>query len=128
MKRESRNSRRKIYSLTLVASAVTIALQSSAATHYVSQTSPSPTPPYLSPQTAAHHIQDAVDVATEGDTVLVAPGDYAVTNQINVTNAVRLQSTGGASQTFLTGQGSWCLAISNALSAADGFTLRPGTG
>src|SRR6267142_252868 len=128
MKRQSRNSRRKIYALTLVVSAVTITFQSSAATHYVSQTSPSPTPPYSSPQTAAHTIQDAVDVAIDGDTVLVAPADYAVTNQINVTNAVRLQSTGGVNQTFLTGQGSWCLAISNALAAADGFTFRPGTG
>jgi len=108
-------------------------VNSSAATHYVSQTSPSPTPPYLSPQTAAHNIQDAVDVASDGDTVLVAPGDYGVTNQINVTNAVRLQSTGGASETFVTGnavvnQGLWCLGISNALAVADGFTLRRGTG
>src|SRR5207248_179847 len=62
------------------------------------------------------------------DAVLVAPGDYGVTNQITVTNAVRLQSTGGASQTFLTGYGgqrTWCLGISNALAVADGFTLRP---
>src|SRR5215467_303136 len=114
MKRESRNHRRTIYTLTLVA-AVTFALQSSAATHYVSQTSPSPTPPYLSPQTAAHNIQDAVDVATDGDTVLVAPGDYGVTNQITVTNAIRLQGSAGASQTFLTGFGDRTLAISNAL-------------
>jgi hypothetical protein len=102
-----------------------------AAMHYVSQTSPSPTPPYSTPQTAAHNIQGAVDVATDGDTVLVAPGDYAVTNQITVTNAIRLQSTAGASQTFVTAYGGYgfgCLSISNALAAADGFTLRPGTG
>jgi hypothetical protein len=104
-----------------------------AATLYVSQTSPSPTPPYSTPQTAAHNIQDAVDVATEGDTVQVAPGDYGVTNQITVTNAIRLQSTGGASQTFVIGnaiinQGLWCLAISNAVAVADGFTFRRGTG
>jgi len=115
-----------------IVTAATVALQTSAATLYVSQSSPNPTPPYSTPETAAHNIQDAVDVATGGDTVLVAPGDYGVTNQINVTNAVRLQSTDGASQTFLTGnavinQGLWCLAISNALAIADGFTLRRGT-
>lgn len=96
-----------------------------AETHYVSQTSPSPMPPYSTPQTAAHNIHDAVDVASDGDTVLVEPGDYGVTNQITVTNAVRLLSTGGASQTFLTGflsgYGGWCLVISNALAVADGF-------
>src|ERR1051326_2560534 len=111
-----------------IAAAFGNSFQSLAATHYVSQTSPNPTPPYSTADTAAHNIQDAVDVATDGDTVLVAPGDYGVTNQITVTNAVRLQSTSGASQTFLTGYGSLCLSISNALAAADGFTLRPGTG
>src|ERR1051326_2478661 len=80
-----------------------VAFQTSAATHYVSQTSPSPTTPYSTADTAAHNIQDAVDVAADGDTVLVAPGDYGVTNQITVTNAIRVQSTDGASQTFVTG-------------------------
>src|SRR5215469_4485464 len=120
---------RTILALT-TALVATVALQTSAATHYVSQTSPSPTPPYLTPQTAAHNIQDAVDVATDGDTVLVAAGDYAVTNQITVTNAVRLQSTSGASQTFLTGFGdalTFVLGISNAVAVADGFTFRPST-
>src|SRR6266850_1417760 len=129
MKTVYQNYRSSVWTLAAIAAAVvTFALQSSAATHYVSQTSPSPTPPYSTTETAAHCIQDAVDVSTDGDTVLVAPGDYGVTNQITVTRAVRLQSTAGANQTFLTAYGSWCLAISNALAAADGFTLRPGAG
>src|SRR5262249_13549859 len=77
-----------------------------------------------------HNIQDAVYAAEDGDTVLVAPGDYVVTNQIIVTNAIRLQSTGGPSQTFLTGRGgpgTWCLAISNALALAEGFSFRQAT-
>src|SRR6266850_4221574 len=127
MKTVYQNYRSSVWTLAAIAAAVvTFALQSSAATHYVSQTSPSPAPPYSTPQTAAHNIQDAVDVAIDGDTVLVAPGDYDVTDQITVTRGVRLQSTAGASQTFLTGEGSWCLAISNALATADGFTLRRG--
>src|SRR6266850_4229495 len=104
MKTVYQNYRSSVWTLAAIAAAVvTFALQSSAATHYVSHTSPSPTPPYSTPETAAHNIQDVVDVATDGDTVLVEPGDYGVTNQITVTNAIRLQSTDGASQTFLTG-------------------------
>lgn len=132
MKRINRTNRAVVWTLAAItAVAMSVAVHSSAATHYVSQTSPSPTPPYSTPDTAAHNIQDAVDVTTDGDTVLVQPGDYGVTNQITVTNAIRLQSTDGASQTIVTGHGdggTWCLGISNALAAADGFTLRPASG
>src|SRR5882757_8430715 len=130
MKPVHRNKRALVWSLAVAAAALTI-VQSWAATHYVSQTSPNPTPPYSTPDPAAHMIQEAVDVAGDGDTVLVEPGDYGLTNQITVTNAIRLQGTAGASQTFLTAYGGYgfgCLSISNALAAADGFTLRPGTG
>ena len=96
-------------------------------THYVSQTSPSPAPPYGTPQTAAHDIQSAVDVSIDGDSVLVEPGSYTLSKQITVTNGIRLQGVGGASQTFLNGQDTWCLAISNALVVADGFTFQSGS-
>jgi hypothetical protein len=123
MKIESRNNRIAIG--LAVTAAMTIALQSSAATHYVSQTSPSPTPPYSTPATAAHTIQEAVDVSTDGDTVLVEPGNYALTNPLTVSNAIRLQGASGASQTFLSAQSNfWCLRMSNSLAVADGFTLR----
>jgi len=109
----------------LVAIATNAVLQTSAATLYVSQTSPEPSPPYSTPETAARNIQDAVDAASDGDTVLVEPGDYGLTNQVTVTNAVRLQGASGASQTFLTGLSNiWCLTVSNFLAVVDGFTLR----
>jgi hypothetical protein len=44
-------------------------------THYVSPEG-SDEAPYLTPETAATTIQAAVDAATAGDTVSVAPGDY----------------------------------------------------
>ena len=62
----------------LTAAAMSFAVHSPAATLYVSQTSPEPTPPYSTPETAAHNIQDAVDAAGDGDTVLVEAGDYAI--------------------------------------------------
>jgi hypothetical protein len=77
--------------------------------------------------TGDHNIQDAVDAAQDGDTILVGPGDYVLSNPVTVTKAIRLQSTDGPSQTFLTGKGAWCLAISNALAVADGFSFRPAT-
>ena len=39
--------------------------------------SPSPAPPYASWQTAAHTIQEAVDAAQPGETILVNDGVYA---------------------------------------------------
>ncbi|HMO49571.1 MAG TPA: right-handed parallel beta-helix repeat-containing protein [Kiritimatiellia bacterium] len=44
--------------------------------HYVSTNSPNPLYPYTSWETAAHVIMDAVDAASDGDTVLVGPGLY----------------------------------------------------
>ena len=45
-------------------------------THYVSLTSPNPTPPYLSWSTAATNIQDALDAGVYGHRVLVTNGVY----------------------------------------------------
>jgi hypothetical protein len=98
----------------------------SAATLYVSQTSPNPAPPYSSLITAAHNIQDAVDVAGDGDTILVASGQYGLTNQVTVTKGIVLQSINGASQTYLIAQSDiWCLWVSNSLAVVDGFSLQP---
>jgi hypothetical protein len=127
MKKEFRNRGPIAWIMaTAIAIGMSSAIHISAATHYVSQTSPNPTPPYSTPNTAAHTIQVAVDVTSDGDTVLVEPGDYALTNQVTVSKVVRLQGAGGASQTFLSAQNNiWCLRMSNALAVADGLTLRP---
>lgn len=53
-------------------------------------------------------------------------GINASTNQVTVTNAIRLQGASGASQTFLSSQDNvWCLRMSNSLAVADGLTFRP---
>jgi hypothetical protein len=76
MKREFHSNWTVAWTATMVFGALTGFVPNAlAATHYVSQSSPTPTPPYSTLATAAHTIQEAVDVAADGDTVLVEPGD-----------------------------------------------------
>jgi hypothetical protein len=94
-----------------------LAMRASAATLYVDINSPSPTPPYSSWSTAAANIQDAVDAAHSGDTVLVTNGIYQtggrpvsipdfgpiLTNRIVVTNAILVESVNGPAVTMIAG-------------------------
>src|SRR5207244_1223224 len=93
-------------------------------TLYVSQNSPTPRSPYATWDTAAHTIQQAVDAADDGDTVLVAEGEYRLAAQISMAKAIVLRSDMGADRTLLNGQNNTrCLWISNSLAVVDGFTM-----
>jgi hypothetical protein len=114
------------WALTLVATFLVISCEEvSAATLYVSQTSANPSPPYATPGTAAHNVPEAVAAANDGDTVLVAPGQYSLTNPLAIVKAVILRSTMGTSQTFLNVDiSTWGLSVSNSGAVIDGFTVQ----
>ncbi len=89
-----------IWVLTLLSGPLYVSAQ----TLYVWPESPTPTPPYTNWDTAAHDLQEAVDAAVEGDTVLVTNGVYGtggralvgmMTNRVVIDKAIRVQSVGG---------------------------------
>lgn len=88
-------------------------LNAPAATHYVWQDSPSPGPPYADWSTAAHTIQDAVDAAQSGETVLVTNGVYSaggrsvgtslLVNRVAIDKAITVLSVNGPEVTIIQG-------------------------
>lgn len=83
--------------------------------------------PYTSWANAATDIQSAVDVASDGETVLVTNGTYTLTNQITITNGITLRSVNGPNSTFVNGNhATRCLLLSNANAVVEGFTISNG--
>ena len=108
-------------------------------THYVSLSGGNVSP-YTSWATAATNIQYAIDVSTNGDTVLVTNGVYAtggrvvfsnMPNRIAITNGITVRSVNGPTVTAIQGQGPYgsnavrCAFIGNNALLA-GFTLTNG--
>ena len=105
---------------------VFVAFTPRAATLFVDLNSANPTPPYTNWVTAATNIQDAIDVTTNGDTVLVTNGMYAaggrvywdldvITNRIVVTNNIIVRSVNGPLVTFIQGFGFFGVQYANAI-------------
>ena len=91
---------------------------------YVDSNSPDPVSPYANWETAATNIQDAIEAAVAGDTVIVTNGIYATggksmgganTNRVAVDKAIIVQSVNGPGVTII--QGAWDPISTNGLNA-----------
>jgi hypothetical protein len=116
-----------------------------AATHYVDLTCTNPLSPYTRWSTAATNIQDAVDAASAGDSIVVTNGIYATggripyagseSNRVVADKAVTLRSVNGALTTVIQGyqlpgttngdKAIRCVYLTNG-AALVGFTLTNG--
>ena len=104
--------------------------------HYVDLNSPGPVSPYTSWATAATNIQNALDAASAGDTVLVTNGVYnygtnittdGFKNRVVLSNALTLQSVNGPAFTAIDGTGTMrCAYLTNG-AVLSGFTLTNGS-
>jgi parallel beta-helix repeat protein len=109
-------------------------------THYVDINCATPVSPYTQWSTAARVIQDAVNVASAGDTVLVTNGVYstggrpqygAMTNRVAITNAITVRSVNGPQYSLIVGKGPVgagavrCAYVTNN-AVLSGFTLTNG--
>src|SRR5438128_4037771 len=106
-----------------------------AAVHYVNINGTNPIPPYTSWATAATRIQDAVNSAQAGDSVLVTNGIYAAggqlangqtSNRISVVRAIFVGSVNGSAATVIEGSAGVRGAYLVNGAVLSGFTLRNG--
>ena len=118
----------------VVAAAITLAVAGDgsplfAATYYVDPLGAHEWP-YDSWDAAATDIQSAIDVAIDGDTVLVTDGLYAVTAQIEIASGIEVRSVNGAAATTVGRVGPEnhrLFHLGHANACLNGFTLTHGS-
>ncbi|HEX4264700.1 MAG TPA: choice-of-anchor Q domain-containing protein [Verrucomicrobiae bacterium] len=106
------------------------------ATHFVNPSNSTPVSPYTDWSTAATNIQDAVNVASAGETVLVTNGMFntgvqlasdGTQNRLTLTNSIIVTSVNGSTNTTIDGGNvTRCVFLTNG-ARIDGFTLTHGT-
>jgi hypothetical protein len=110
--------------------AVSLGLPVGAVTYYVDVLNGNDTYAGTNWPTAKFSIQAGVGSATNGDTVLVADGVYALTSGIGITRGIRVQSVNGASNTVVDGRYPYftnqCFNINHSNAVVDGFTVVGG--
>ena len=123
---ESRHSCRHLLMALLACSLCLLPYSAHAANRYVNRNSANPVSPYTSWKTAAKKIHLAVNVAAAGDTVWVTNGHYKLSSQIELTNAITLNSVNGPNVTIIDGKDTVrCVYLNNGASLV-GFTLTNG--
>ncbi len=71
------------------------------------------------------NLEDTVSAARDGDTIVIAPGQYTLTNQVVITNAITLKGSMGAAQTFFNvNMGDYGFWVSNSAAVLDGLTIQ----
>ncbi len=125
--------------ITMLFLTLLVCRQSPAATRYVSPAGGN-TAPYTDWASAAHTIQDAVDVAVSNDLVLVGDGVYdaggalsrfGYSNRVMVSKSIALHSVNGPATTIILGKGPVgigsvrCVYVTNG-GFITGFTLKNG--
>src|SRR6266849_7825879 len=111
----NRSSKELMRAIILQGAAVWFALVGTSAlatVRYVDVNGAAPAPPYTSWASAATTIQDAIDVANDGDEVVVTNGVYQtggravygmMTNRVAVTTPVTVRSVSGPEVTVIRG-------------------------
>ena len=94
-------------------------------TVFVDEVSANPTPPYASAETAARHVEDVDAYVSEGATVQVAAGDYALTTGLRLLDNVTFQGSGWTNCILRQTAGTRVVTL-NAASKLDGFTVCDG--
>jgi parallel beta-helix repeat protein len=108
--------------------------------HYVATNAPTPLYPYASWETAAREIMDALDAASDGDTVRVGPGTYDRGGRQNergfsrvlLDKGVVLESVDGPEQTIIWGfregspQATRGVLMTHSNAVLRGFTIQNG--
>jgi hypothetical protein len=103
--------------------------------YHVAIDSSNPVAPYLSWETAATNIQDAVDLAVAGGTVLVSNGVYnsgqriitGTPNRLAISAPLNVRSVNGPDVTILDGGGTVRCVYATNYATLTGFTITNGT-
>ena len=83
--------------------------------------------PYTNWTGAATNIQDAVDVAVDGDTILVTNGTYVSDSEIRVSKAITLRSANAMGSVIIDGQNTnSCFNLGNTACTLSGFIIQNG--
>ena len=86
--------------------------------------------PFTSWADAATNIQDAINIAADGDLILITNGNYAVSTPINLSKGVTLLGVNGTQNTFIDGgypdRTNNCFNVNHTDAILDGLTITNG--